>query len=84
MKNDSLLFEYIQDDEKQCVWLPRRFGMFWAQMRHYYMNKFVRITIGKDYKVLNTTPDSWNKMIKKNFEVKTIHRSKIKELLGED
>lgn len=81
---DSLLFEYIQDDEKKCVWLPRRYGMFWAQMRHHYMNKFVEISLGKNYKVLNTTPGSWDNMISKDFKVRTIHRSAIKEMIGED
>ena len=84
MSSDSLLFEYIQDDDKKCVWLPRKHGMFWAQMRHHYMNKFIYVTAGEDYKVYNGSPEAWNNLLEKGLEIKTIHRDEIKKLIGED
>jgi len=84
MSSDSLLFEYIQDDKNRCVWLPRKYGMFWAQMRHHYMNKFAYVTLGEDYKVYNGSPEAWNNLLEKGLEIKTIHRDEIKKLIGED
>ena len=84
MSSDSLLFEYIQDDKNKCVWLPRKYGMFWAQMRHHYMNKFAYVTLGEYYKVYNGSPEAWNNLLGKGLQIKTIHRDEIKKLIGED
>lgn len=84
MSSDSLLFEYIQDDKSKCIWLPRKYGMFWAQMRHHYMNKFAHVTLDEDYKVYNGSPETWNNLLEKGLEIKTIHRDEIKKLIGED